>query len=95
MSTNPWDDPSPVKSEKFALDAVVRGEATPEQQMTAMKWILHRACGAGLSTFHADPHIQSFRAGRRSVALLITEVLTTDPGNYRDDPNKHMENPDG
>lgn len=84
MTQSPWDDPSPSTSEKAAINAVIRGTADSVQQQTAMKWILHRACGAGLSTFHTDPYIQSFRAGRRSVALLITELLVAPDPNRED-----------
>lgn len=75
MQIDEWD-PTPTKNERRAIHAVVRGQASESDQMLAMKWILHRACGAGLSTFHPDPLVQSHRAGRREVSILITKILT-------------------
>lgn len=75
--TDVWDAVGPSIKEVRAIQALSVGEATAEQQKTAMKWILHRACGISLDPF--DPHnprVEANRIGRRTAGNLIAKVLT-------------------
>lgn len=59
-----------------ALQAVERGEATPEQQKRALAWIINKACWTYESTFSpVREHDSSFAEGRRFAGLQIVKML--------------------
>lgn len=70
-----------------AIQAVARGDASPEQQRRAIVFIIESAAGAYLETFHPDDARWSdFAQGRRFVGtqliklcrLNVTELLNQD-----------------
>jgi len=72
----PTQFPNPSLAEARALHALVKGEATPQQQKIAWNFIVLGACGAGRDTFvsgHAD--VSAYLAGRRSVAVQLSAIL--------------------
>ena len=72
----PWDYAKPTLAEARALHAFSRGEASPEDQKTAFKWIVMKACRAGQEVFApGQQDVSSYLAGRLSVSLQIGWVL--------------------
>lgn len=66
------------------MHALVAGSATSEQQKVALRWILHKACGVSFDTFvEGFPDTTLIHQGRRQAGLMISNVLTTPPENYR------------
>lgn len=69
-----WDSPDAA-----SLQALVRGDATPEQQKRALNWIVNSAAGTYEHTFVPGSHDQStYLEGRRSVGLQIVKLLKVD-----------------
>lgn len=66
-----WDTPDAA-----ALQALARGDATPEQQKRALDWTINKAARAYDVSFQPDnPHGTDFFEGRRYVGLKIVELL--------------------
>lgn len=59
-----------------AVQALARGDATPEQQRRALLWIMENAAGVYLETFHPDnARWTDFACGRRFVGTQIGKML--------------------
>lgn len=62
-----------------ALQALERGDATPEQQKRALKWIVEEAGRRDSDAFLLEPEggerASAFMAGRRFVALEILKLV--------------------
>lgn len=58
-----------------ALQALARGEASPEQQQRALNWIINDACGTYDLEYRQDPRDHAFASGKRSVGLGIVKLL--------------------
>ena len=59
-----------------AVQALERGEATPEQQKTAIAWIINHAAATYDQSFQLEGDRESsFSAGRRFVGLAIVKLL--------------------
>lgn len=66
-----WDIPDAA-----AVQAMARGEATPEQQRRALDWIIKRAAMTYDVTFHPGlPDASAFAEGRRFVGLEAVKLL--------------------
>ena len=66
-----WD--IPVVS---AVQALERGEATPEQQKTAITWIINHAAATYGQSFQLEGDREtSFAEGRRFVGLVLVKLL--------------------
>ena len=60
-----------------ALQALARGDATPEQQKRALEWTIKNAALAYDVSFQPESdRASSFAEGRRFVGLKIIELLT-------------------
>lgn len=67
----PWE---PVDAS--SLQALARGDATPEQQKRALAWVINSAAGTYQTTFHpGEPDASSFAEGRRFVGLQCVKLL--------------------
>lgn len=79
MSTAPRERWLPAEWElpdAAALQALARGDATADQQLRALKWIVERAAGAYEHTFVPGAADQStYLEGRRSVGLQVVKLL--------------------
>lgn len=67
----PWDN-----ADAYAIQALERGEATPEQQQRALRWIVDRACGT--YDFPDKPDHDRLCAifdGRRFAGLQIVKLI--------------------
>lgn len=60
-----------------ALQALARGEATPDQQKRALDWIIQQGAATYQPTFvPGAPDASAFMEGRRFVGLQIVKLLT-------------------
>lgn len=81
--------PSPVAPPAWelpdasALQALARGEATPEQQQRALNWIIHNACGTYDLDYRPDPRDHAAVSGRRFVGLEIVKLIKLNLGAFR------------
>lgn len=74
-----WDLP-----DASALQALQRGDATPEQQARALKWVVESAAGTYEHMFVPGAQDQTtYLEGRRSVGLQIVKLLRVDIGRLR------------
>lgn len=77
---DPLERPDYVKPDLFALRAVARGEATPEQQQRAVRFLLNGICATYDETFRPDSErLSAFASGRRWVGLSIVWFLNSAP----------------
>ena len=59
-----------------AMRALEKGNASEEQQKLALNWIIMAAAGTYDQSFVVgDPHLTTFREGRRSVGLQVVKLL--------------------
>lgn len=59
-----------------AIKAVAKGNASPDQQKTALLWIMDDACGTWMDAIQpGHPDVTAYLTGRKSVALQISTVL--------------------
>lgn len=71
-----------------ALQALARGDAPPNQQQRALKFIIETVCETyGLGWHPSGPHEASFAAGRRFPGLQIVKLLRLNLAKLRRDPN--------
>lgn len=73
----PVDQPAGFEiADVAAIQAVYRGEASPEQQKRAMDWIVKSAAQIGGQSFRAgDSHATAFAEGRRFVGAQTLGLL--------------------
>lgn len=73
----PADQPAPFElPDVAALQAVYRGEGSPEQQKRVMDWIVKQASQIGGQSYRAgDSHGTAFIEGRRFVGAQILSLL--------------------
>lgn len=75
---NPWGVTPYEVADISAIQALERGDATPEQQRRAIKWIVETACGTyDLSFRPGDDGRRNtdFAEGKRHVGLNIVKML--------------------
>lgn len=73
----PADQPSPFAiPDAAAIQAVYRGEGSPEQQKRAMEWIIKSAAQIGGQSYRpGDSHATAFIEGRRFVGAQILSLI--------------------
>ncbi len=65
-----WDIPT-----ASAIQALIRGEATSEQQRSAMNWLINQACGTYNTSFsELGDSATAFAEGRRFVGTNIVKL---------------------
>lgn len=65
-----WDIPT-----ASAIQALIRGEATFDQQRSAMNWLINQACGTYNTSFsELGDRETSFAEGRRFVGTNIVKL---------------------
>ena len=73
----PWVPAKFDVADAAALQALSKGEATPDQQQRALNWIVYSACGTYDLEYRPDTRDHAFASGKRSVGLQIISVLKT------------------
>lgn len=58
-----------------AIQALQRGEATPDQQQRAFDWIVNQAANTYDLEYRTEPRDHAFCSGRRFVGLQIIKLL--------------------
>ncbi len=61
----PFLPPDYQVADACALQALVKGEATPDQQKRAINWIVNEACDTYGFQYRTDPCDHAFGSGRR------------------------------
>ncbi len=75
------------KRDLYALQALEKGEATPEQQTRALMWIIECAGTYDLSYRPDSPDQTIFAEGKRHVGLQIIKLLKLNPGKLKENTN--------
>lgn len=71
-----WLPPKWDVADAGAMQALARGEASPDQQMRSLDWIINAACGTYDLSFNPDSdRATSFAEGRRMVGLQIVKLI--------------------
>lgn len=74
----PWAPAEYDVADAAAIQALVRGDATPEQQTRALKWIVESACGTYDQTFwpggEDGDRNTAFAEGKRFVGNSIVKM---------------------
>lgn len=66
-------------ADAYAIQALMRGDASPEMQQRALKWIIERAALTYDQSFYPEsPHMTSFAEGMRSVGNQIVKLTKLD-----------------
>lgn len=58
-----------------AIQALARGEATPEQQKRALDWVILAACNTDDVEYRTDGRDHAFASGRRFVGLQLRKLI--------------------
>jgi hypothetical protein len=83
-AAEPWRPPSWQPADASALQALLRGAATPEQQKRALDWIVNAACATYDLSFRPDSErATAFAEGRRFVGLEIVKLTKLDLARMR------------
>jgi hypothetical protein len=73
----PWKPPDWEPEDAYALQAVMHGRASEDQQRRAMKFVVERICGTYDLSYRAEkPHDTSFAEGKRFVGLQLVKFAT-------------------
>lgn len=84
LSTKSWAYPTTTLPEAYALQALERGEATPEQQQKALNWLVNKMCLTYDMSYRPDSDRDSaFAEGRRFVGLQIVRFIKTNLAIYK------------
>jgi hypothetical protein len=71
----PWKPPQYDLADIVALQALLRGEANPEQQKRFVKWLVESACSTYQPSYRSNnPYDTAFAEGRRAVGLNIVTM---------------------
>lgn len=71
-----WATAEYTDADLYAVRAVARGNANPEQQRRAIDWVIRRACQTYDEQFVPDsPRVTDFLLGRRSVGQQIIKLI--------------------
>lgn len=74
----PWKPVDYDLADAGAIQALHRGEASPDQQQRALKWIIERASGTYDLSYHPGTEGQrdtDFAEGRRFVGLQLVKMV--------------------
>ena len=80
VTPTPWE-----LADASAMQALVDGKATPEQQKRALNWIIYGACGTYDLDYRPDPREHAVVSGKRAVGLEIVKLLKINTGAFRKD----------
>lgn len=70
-----WAPPPYEPADIGAIQAFSRGEARPDQQTRALKWIVETVCGTYDQSFRPDSERETvFAEGRRFVGLTLVKA---------------------
>jgi hypothetical protein len=69
--------PSPIdRSVAASIKALAKGEASPEQQMMALRWVVLECAGKDKDTFFPEnARLSDFASGKRFVGSQIDSII--------------------
>lgn len=66
-------------ADAYAFQALARGDASPELQKRALRWLIEKAAASyDLSFSHENHSLTDFAEGRRFVGLQVIKLLQID-----------------
>lgn len=72
----PWAPAGYEVADVAAIQSLDRGEASPDQQKRALKWIVERACQIGEDAFvPGHPEVTQYIVGRQSPGKQIVKLM--------------------
>ena len=71
----PYLPPEWLPADASAIQALVRGDATPEQQQRAINWIVYAAAATNDLEYRTEDRDHAFASGRRFVGLQINKMI--------------------
>lgn len=78
LKTNPFAPAAYGDEDIAAVKALSKGNASPGQQIAALKWIVEGAAGTFQETLvPGQPDVSNYLAGRRNVGLQIVKLVNT------------------
>ena len=86
---DPWKPPNYVKADVAAIQAVFRGEATSDQQVRAMEYIVRRISNRNGMRFYPGPEgalAMAMGEGRRFVGNVLHDFTKLNLSKIKDDP---------
>src|SRR5579872_6352550 len=84
----PWKPPVWEQADAASIQALNRGDASPEQQRRALAWLINTACGTYDLSFRPDSErATSFAEGKRFVGLELVKLLKLNLARLRKDQN--------
>lgn len=89
-NNNPWLPTNYVAADVSAIQALERGEATPDQQKRALNWIIVHAAKTYDQSYRPGTEGQrdtDFAEGKRYVGNEIVKMLKLEPGKLRREEN--------
>ena len=80
LDNAPWKPAKWEYADAHSIKALARGDANPDQQKRALKWIIENAAGTYDLSYRPGESSRDtdFAEGRRSVGLQIVKVLKVD-----------------
>ncbi len=90
MAKPPFDAPwKPVEyglREAAAIQALYKGEATPEQQKQALDWIIQEVCRRDDQSYRSNSQRDTdFAEGKRFVGNTLVKLIKINTANLRKD----------
>lgn len=85
----PYAPPDTLLSEAYALQSLERGEATPDQQIKALSWIINKCCGTYDLPYRPESSRDSdFAAGKMFVGQQIVKFIKTNLSIYKEEEDE-------
>jgi len=72
----PWLPPDYDPADISALQALVKGTASPEQQQRALNWIIYKAADTYGFTYRQNDRDHAFADGRKFVGQQLVKLLS-------------------
>lgn len=70
------------------MQALQRGDATPDQQRRALHFIVHSLCGTYDATYFPDARDSDFAQGKRWVGLQLVKLLNLALSRLKEGPSE-------
>ena len=71
----PYEPATYTDADVSAIQALQRGEATPEQQKRALDWVVNQAANTYDLEYRTESRDHAFCSGRRFVGLQVIKLL--------------------
>jgi hypothetical protein len=87
----PWKPAEWTVRDAGAIQALQRGDATPDQQQHALKFIVHTLAATYDGSFRSGPdgdRVTAFAEGKRHVGLAIVKLANIALGKFKSTPGE-------